>query len=64
MIGKGLNIEIKDKFEETPLHHACSRGRVKTVQFLLSKGVNINSQNRFGETPLHKACALGNYMVS
>jgi ankyrin len=40
---------------ETPLHFACSRGKLDVAQLLLDHGAQVNVKNHKGETPLHLA---------
>ena len=37
---------------DTILHHACSRGHIQMVSYLLTLGANIEAANNDGETPL------------
>jgi ankyrin repeat protein len=60
---KGVPVDVKDKFDETPLHHAAARNKVYSAEWLLKNNANINLQNKFGETPLIKSSALGHLNV-
>ncbi len=41
----------------TPLHVACSNGKVSIIHFLVSEiGVPLNTKNNTGDTPMHLAC--------
>ena len=46
LIEKGADIEVKDYFENTPLHCASSHGYTDIVKYLLSKGANKNVKNQ------------------
>lgn len=37
----------------TPLYHACRRGRVEVVNYLIEKGADVNLGDKTGKTPLH-----------
>ena len=66
------NINFRDNFGRTPLHHACNSGNLSAVKVLISRGLdaphpklngqilNVNAQSIGGETPLMKAAACGN----
>jgi len=58
MVKKGADVHLQNKWLETPLHQACSRGCVETTLFLLRQGADPNALNYYNETPLHKACRL------
>jgi ankyrin repeat protein len=58
MLKKGADVHLQNKWLETPLHQACSRGCVETTLFLLRQGADPNALNYYNETPLHKACRL------
>jgi ankyrin repeat protein len=51
----GLDVNARDKRQETPLHFACSCGNFETAQVLLNHGAKLNALNADGHTPLHKA---------
>eukprot|EP01113_Clastostelium_recurvatum_P034566 TRINITY_DN4704_c0_g1_i3.p1 TRINITY_DN4704_c0_g1~~TRINITY_DN4704_c0_g1_i3.p1 ORF type:complete len:975 (-),score=243.49 TRINITY_DN4704_c0_g1_i3:78-3002(-) len=55
MLEAGADVNGSNKFQETALHQAASRGRFESVEFLLARGAKINYANNFGETALHKA---------
>eukprot|EP00027_Filamoeba_sp_ATCC50430_P004823 CAMPEP_0168560428 /NCGR_PEP_ID=MMETSP0413-20121227/11055_1 /TAXON_ID=136452 /ORGANISM="Filamoeba nolandi, Strain NC-AS-23-1" /LENGTH=851 /DNA_ID=CAMNT_0008591729 /DNA_START=131 /DNA_END=2682 /DNA_ORIENTATION=- len=59
MIEKGVNLECKNKYDETPLMQAAAKGLTESVRFLLDHHANVNSQNTFKQTPLHKAVECG-----
>merc|ERR1719318_961474 len=53
------SLEKKNKKGETPLHAACAKGCLTTVQSLLGQGASPNTQDHAGWTPLHEAATGG-----
>jgi len=54
-IEKGLNINAKNKYGQTPLHIALFGGSTvdtEIAKLLIHKGANINVSDDYGETPL------------
>ena len=71
LIAKGSDINVQEKYGNTPLHLAViiSSGSyddsiyygsiAKLLEFLIKKGANINIENKDGKTPLHLAVITG-----
>jgi hypothetical protein len=68
LLDHGVDVDVRNKFGETPLHIVCDGQRVKgrkiIMRQLLLHGANIDAKNMLyqelyigGETPLHKAVA-------
>lgn len=55
LIGRGANIDAKDKAGNTALILAAELGFVDGVQLLLARKANADATNNSGETPLIKA---------
>ena len=56
LIKKGVDINYRDKNEETLLHKAVRKGNYKIVKFLLNQqNIEIDSRDKYGNTPLHIA---------
>ena len=53
---KKADVNSKNNYHETPLHHACSYGSLAIVNYLVEKGADVNALDDKGETLLHKVC--------
>ena len=58
LLGKGANVDAKDKLGNTALILAAGSNFVDGVQLLLARKANVNAANAQGETPLIKAVQL------
>lgn len=58
MISNGVDINIKNKEEQTPMHCAVEGKNEEIIKFLLEKGMKINAQDERGNTPLYLASTL------
>lgn len=54
-VEKGADIDMQNRWGDTPLHFTCHKGLYETTNFLLSKGASANILNFLGEAPIHKA---------
>jgi ankyrin repeat protein len=52
LLDHGADIDAADANGWTPLMHACSVGKIETVQLLLQRGARINVKSKFKETAL------------
>ena len=48
----GLQIEVADKWQKTPLHYASMRGASICTLYLINRGANLESTDIYGNTPL------------
>merc|ERR1719331_2133515 len=55
----GVDPNITDPFENSPIHYACLEGHKAVVKTILRFGGDINIQNKSGNTPLHVSFAYG-----
>lgn len=56
---KGADINIKDKYDFTPLHVAARVGQKGVAALLIGKGADLNARDEDGATPLHWATWSG-----
>jgi ankyrin repeat protein len=59
LAGHGINPDLKDPNESTPLVRATAAGHTSILHLLIEAGANINPQDRFGRTPLSLAAGRG-----
>ncbi len=59
-----IPLELRNKFNWTPLFYAADSNDVKLAKFLLGRGANVNARDYFGITPLHQATIRGSYDVA
>jgi len=55
LVGRGFDVNKKDKFEWVPLHIAAEQGRKEIISFLLAHGAEIDARNKLGQTPYNIA---------
>lgn len=58
-----IDINIKNMWDETPLHEACYNGNIEIVQMLLEKNADLNLQDKDFNTPLILSSMNGHYGV-
>ena len=64
MITRGADVNIPDKYHETPLWAAASRGYFDVSKLLLDHGADVNIPDKYHETPLWAAASNGHFDVS
>ena len=52
LLSYGADINLSDKFGQSPLFAALQQGCCDVVKCLLSSGANINLSDKFGQSPL------------
>ncbi|KAI9772512.1 MAG: hypothetical protein M1840_000717 [Geoglossum simile] len=57
LLGKGIEVDVRDDAEQTGLHYAAQRGQARMVDILIKKGLQVNEPGRQGQTPLHYAAS-------
>lgn len=55
LLDAGADVRVRDKYENTPLHDAASRGLEGVAELLLAHGAEVNAQDFRNNTPLGKA---------
>merc|ERR1719233_571644 len=64
LLTAGANINKRDDYNLTPLHHASMRGNIRLVQFLAQQpNIVLNCPDKQGSTPLHIAATYGHLEV-
>ncbi|MDB4712759.1 ankyrin repeat domain-containing protein [bacterium] len=58
-LADGADVNAKDKYGLTPLHHAAWQGRNEIVELLIANGADVNAKDVDGGTPLHEAASDG-----
>ena len=56
----GVDPNIRNEYDATPLYLACLNGHYKVVKFLLGMGVNLHLRTKTGRTPLDIAYTIEN----
>ena len=51
----GADINIQDKFGDSPLHGSARKGHFTVSQLLIDSGCNVNLRNNKDKTPLYVA---------
>ena len=54
-LSAGVQINIRDSEERTPLHWAVDRGHLDAVEVLVNSNADVNAQDNEGQTALHYA---------
>jgi len=55
MIDRDINLQIRNDYNNTPLHEAAYAGNLDAVKILLEKGASIDIRGHFGNYPIHTA---------
>jgi ankyrin repeat protein len=59
----GAEVEARDAWGMTSLHHASEHGQVAIVRLLLDKGADVGARDAWGWTALHMASSKGHEPV-
>jgi ankyrin repeat protein len=51
----GADVNVRDHFGYTPVHHAASRGDNELIRYLVSKGADVTAVSRSGQTTVDVA---------
>ncbi|TMS37757.1 hypothetical protein L596_004625 [Steinernema carpocapsae] len=58
LIERGVSVNIRDRWDSTPLYYACLCGHFNVVELLLQSGASCNADTFDGERCLHGALTL------
>lgn len=56
LVEQGVDINIKNKKGDTPLHKACFWGQSNIVKLLIHNGANVTIKNNMNDDPITVAC--------
>ncbi len=54
-LAEGVNVNVRDSYDETPLHIAVRSNNLEAVIYLVKQGADLEAKNRSGDTPLQLA---------
>ena len=54
-----VDLDIRDKFGETPLHRAVRFRHDDVIALLIQSGATVDAVDQKGQTALHRACDMG-----
>ncbi|CAO3693903.1 unnamed protein product [Rhizopus stolonifer] len=54
-----IDLNVKDKFGQTPLHYAVQRNQTESLRALLSAGARLDLSCRYNRLPIHTAASYG-----
>ena len=55
LLHEGANMNIQNRWEDTPLHRAVRRKSTDAARILIENGANVNLLNDYDKTPLDLA---------
>ena len=65
LLARGVDPNIKNDNEESPLHVGSMNGHRSVTHLLLAKeSIEMSGKDKNGRTPLHYAAALGHYAIA
>ena len=56
---RNIDVNVKDKYEWTPLHDAARYGHVEIARLLLQNGADVNAKSKYDTTPLRCSAENG-----
>ena len=59
MLNRGADINVRNKYGDTPLHLAIKKEHLDTATLLINRGADINAPGAFDDTPLHVSIYKG-----
>ena len=64
LLAKGVSLNIRNSWGETPLIVAVKSNAINTMRLLLARGANPNAADTSGNTALHYAASMGSYPMT
>lgn len=55
MLERGIDVNMQNAFDATPLHRAIHEDNMEVVRLLLEYGADVTIEDYYGKTPLQKA---------
>lgn len=64
LLDSGIDVNTKNKFEDTPLYEACYFNRIEIVKLLLEHpNIDVNTKDKYEMTPLYEACSFNHIEI-
>ena len=63
IVHRGMDVNMRDVRQRTPIFYAITSGRVEVVKYLLVNGANPNLLDSVGQRPIHIACGYGDMSI-
>ncbi len=63
LLSEGVDVNVKNRYRQTPLIAAAPHGSLAVIKLLISHGANIHSRDFFHNTPLYNASATNSVKV-
>jgi hypothetical protein len=64
LLDQGVPVDVKFRYDRTPLSFAADRGHMEIVKLLLERGADVAAQDTFYQmTPLSSACMKGHVEI-
>jgi ankyrin repeat protein len=63
LVASGMPVDLRNRFNWTPLMLAAESGHTAIVDYLISAGANVGAVNNFGASPLAYATLAGECAV-
>lgn len=64
LVERGMDLHIRNKYQQTPLHKAILYDQAKVVEYLLESGASVHETDHMGNTPLHYAMGSKSHYVT
>lgn len=64
LIAARVNLNARDRLDDTALHRATSHSNIKVVKLLIDAGAHVNAEGSIGNTALMEAARIGNIEIA